>query len=75
MIRLSPFIYYLYTLVPCYFFWRILINLNYLKKFFIKESDLKSNLKNFFGYILLIIGFLSIVSLYYLNLNPNKFKI
>ena len=65
MIRLSPIIYYLYTLFPCYFFWRILVNLQYLKKFFIKESSLKSNLKNFIGYILLIIGFLSIVSLYF----------
>ena len=72
MIRLSPIIYYLYTLFPCYFFWRILVNLQYLKKFFIKESSLKSNLKNFIGYILLIIGFLSIVSLYYFNLNINN---
>ena len=29
-IRLSPLTYYLYTLFPCYFFWRILSNFKYL---------------------------------------------
>ena len=62
ILRLSPFLYYLYTLFPCYFFWRILANIKYIKTFFIKENGLKPILKTIFLYIFIILAFLSIVS-------------
>jgi hypothetical protein len=61
-LRLSPFTYYLYTLFPCYFLWRIFSNIKYLKTFFIKSNSIKSVLKNIFFFILTIFAFLSIVS-------------
>jgi phosphatidylinositol glycan class N len=61
-LRLSPFTYYLYTLFPCYFLWRIFSNIKYLKIFFIKSNSIKSVLKNIFFFILTIFAFLSIVS-------------
>ena len=62
-IRLSPFTYYLYTLFPCYFFWRIFVNIKYLKTFFIKYDNIISNLKNISYIIFGFISFLSIVSI------------
>ena len=61
-IRLSPITYYLYTLFPCYFLWRIIANIKYLKPFFIKSNSIKSILKNLFFFIITIFAFLSIVS-------------
>ena len=61
-IRLSPFIYYIYTLIPCYLLWRILININYLKSFFIKDNDSQSILKNNVIFILTIGLFILMVS-------------
>ena len=61
-IRLSPFTYYLYTLFPCYFLWRIIANIKYLKPFFIKSNSIKTILKNLFFFIITIFAFLSIVS-------------
>ena len=62
VMRKSPFLYYLYTLFPCYFFWRILANIKYLKIFFIKENGLKPILKTILLYSFIFIAFLSIVS-------------
>jgi phosphatidylinositol glycan class N len=63
-IRLSPFTYYLYTLFPCYFFWRILSNLKYLKSFFIlNQEEGKSTVQNICFYIIEFLMFLSLVSL------------
>ena len=65
-IRLSPFTYYLYTLFACYFFWRIFVNIKYLKTFFIKYDNIISNIKNI-GYI--IFGFISFLSIVSINNN------
>ena len=62
-IRLSPFIYYIYTLIPYYILWRILININYLKSFFIKDNGSQSILKNNVIFILTIGLFLLMVSI------------
>ena len=63
-IRLSPITYYLYTLFPCYFFWRILSNLKYLKSFFIlNQEEGKSTIQNICFYIIEFLMFLSLVSL------------
>ena len=61
-LRLSPFLYYLYTLFPCYFFWRILVNIKYIKTFFIKENEIKYFMKKIFLFALIKIVFLAIVS-------------
>ena len=66
-IRLSPFTYYLYTLFSCYFLWRILSNLKYLKLFFILDKgNKKSTLQNICNFIIAFLLFLSLVSIYYL---------
>ena len=61
-LRLRPFIYYIYTLFPCYFLWRIMANISYLKSFFIFTDDIKKILINFGFYIITVLAFLSIVS-------------
>lgn len=61
-LRLSPVLYYLYTLVPCYLLWKILTNIKYLKSFFIKDDDIKSISKNIFIFIFIIGLFLLLVS-------------
>ena len=61
-LRLRPFIYYIYTLFPCYFLWRIIANIKYLKLFFIFSNDIKKVLINFILYITTVFAFLSIVS-------------
>ena len=61
-IRYSPFLYYLYTIFPWYFFWRIFLNINYLKKFFIKQKSMLHFLKTIMSYGLSILAFYSIVS-------------
>ena len=40
LIRYSPFLYYLYTIFPRYFFLRIFSNIKYLKKFFLKQKGI-----------------------------------
>ena len=62
-LRLSPFIYFVYTFFPCYFLWRIMANINHLKSFFFFSDDLKKILINLGFYIFTILAFLSIVSL------------
>ena len=62
LIRLSPFLYYLYTLFPWYFFWRIFSNIKYLKEFFIKQKGILPFLKTIISYGLSAIAFYSIVS-------------
>ena len=66
-IRLSPFMYFVYTLFPCYFFWRIIANIHYLCTFFIKENGIKPVLKTILFYALTVLAFLSIVSKYVFN--------
>lgn len=61
-LRLSPLFYYLYTLVPCYLFWKILANIKYLKSFFIKDDNIKSISKNIFIFIFIIGLFFLMVS-------------
>lgn len=65
-LRLSPFIYFVYTFFPCYFLWRIIANINHLKSFFFFSDDIKKILINFGFYIITILTFLSIVSLIHL---------
>ena len=62
IIRNSPFLYYLYTIFPWYFFWRIFSNIKYLKKFFIKQKGILPFLKTIISYGLSAIAFYSIVS-------------
>lgn len=62
LIRLSPFLYYLYTLFPWYFFYRIFSNIKYLKAFFIKEKGILPFLKTIMSYAISVIAFYSIVS-------------
>lgn len=62
-LRLSPFIYYVYTFFPCYFLWRIIANINHLNSFFFFSDEPKKNLINFGFYNITIFAFLSIVSL------------
>ena len=64
-IRLGPFTYYLYTIFPCYFFWRILSNINYLKLFVVKENNIYLTIKNISYYIIGFLSFLSLVSINY----------
>lgn len=60
-LRLSPFIYFCYTFFPCYFLWRIMANISFLKSFFIFTDDIKKIVFNFLYFISAIIAFLSIV--------------
>ena len=62
ILRISPFMYFIYTLFPCYFLWRIVANINYLKAFFFFPDDIKKTLIHFVYYILTILAFLSVVS-------------
>ena len=62
ILRLSPFLHFIYTLFPIYFFWRIFANINYLKSFFIFSDDIKKILINISYYIITVLAFLSIVS-------------
>ena len=71
MLRLSPFLYYLYTLFPCYFFWRILANIKYIKIFFIKENGIKPLIKTIFFYTFIIISFLTYNHYFFLNIGYN----
>ena len=59
---IRPFLYYLYTIFPWYFFWRIFSNINYLKEFFIKQKSMLPFLKTIMSYGLSILAFYSIVS-------------
>jgi len=61
-LRLSPFMHFIYTLFPCYFFWRITANIKYLKSFFIFTNENKTVLINISYYIITLLAFLSIVS-------------
>ena len=62
-LRLSPFIYYLYTLSLCYLLWKNLANFKYLKSFFIKDNDdIKSISKDIFIFIFTIGLFFLMVS-------------
>jgi len=61
-IRYSPFLYYLYTIFPWYFFWRIFSNIKFLKEFFIKQKSMLPFLKTIMSYGLSILAFYSIVS-------------
>ena len=61
-LRRSPFLHFMYTLFPCYFLWRIIANISYLKSFFIFTDDIKKILINFGFYIITVLAFLSIVS-------------
>ena len=68
-IRLGPFTYYLYTIFPCYFFWRILANYKYLKLFFVKDKNFISTIKNLCHFILAFFSFFTLVSIYiYINI-------
>lgn len=60
-LRLSPFRYYIYTLFPCYFFWRILVNHKYLKSFFEMNYNLITGIKNILFYLIGIFAFLPLV--------------
>ena len=60
-LRNSPFIYYLYSLYPCYFGWRIFSNINYLKSFFTLNNEVKC--KNFLKYLAAMVLFFSLVSI------------
>ena len=63
ILRISPFMHFIYTLFPCYFLWRIFANINYLKSFVFFSDDIKKILIHFVYYIFTILAFLSIVSL------------
>jgi hypothetical protein len=60
-LRNSPFIYYLYSLFPCYFGWRIFSNINYLKSFFTSNNEIKC--KNLSMYLATMVLFFSLVSI------------
>lgn len=62
-LRLSPVTYYLYTLFCCYFFWKILDNIEYLKKFFIKSSEIQLVIVNIISFIFAILSFYYMVSI------------
>ena len=62
-LRISPLSYYLYTLFCCYFFWRIISNIEYLQLFFVKTSDVKTFFINLFIFIFVIISFFYMVSI------------
>ena len=64
-IRIGAFTYYLYTLFPCYFFWRILVNIKFLKSYFFKDNSLHYGIKNLFFYFLGFLFFLSLVNKYH----------
>ena len=63
-LRNSPFIYYLYSLFPCYFGWRIFTNINYLISFFTLNNEIKC--KNFLMYLAIMVLFFSLVSIKYI---------
>ena len=58
ILRLSPILHFVYTLFPCYFLWRISVNINYLKSFFFFSDDIKKILIHFVYYIFTILAFL-----------------
>jgi phosphatidylinositol glycan class N len=62
-LRNSPFIYYLYSLFPCYFGWRIFSNINYLKSFFTLNNEIKFIQKNLLMYLGTMSLFFSLVSI------------
>ena len=56
-LRLSPLIYYIFICYICYFLWRIILNIEYLKHFFIIKDDLIFTIQYIFGYIIEMFAF------------------